>query len=555
MSLARHARLKPGGSTVYWEVETRVKSWREDFPRSRSVYVQNADSADAEKATDTAAFAVRDTIDLDLQEGTSAALASLAGAVRARGGRAVLVGGAVRDAVARAQGRKVGQAADVDVEVFGLPHGELQALLGTLGRVDATGAAFEVFKLSLEKGSAPIDVSLPRKETQTGEGHRGFTVESDPAMTFAEAARRRDFTIGAMGIDLTTGELLDPWGGAKDLESGTLRHVSPAFGEDPLRVLRAARFCARLSLALHEDTSVECRNLRPQASTLPVERLWGELSGILLQADTPGHGLRVLDQVGWIDVFSEIADLREVQQDPEWHPEGDVFTHTCHVLDYWASNARSGNMEDDLTVGVAAMCHDLGKASTTVWKDGTWKAHGHEAAGVGPTEALLTRMGQVRLAQRVLPLVENHLAPLALHAGDRTDRSVRRLAARVPRLDLLSLVAVADAGGRPPLDPQRGHDAREWLMSTSTRLGLGSARPERIARGEHLMELGMKPGPAYGELLDAAYEAQLDGLVTDERSAREFLAERAQQASRKQTLPLRSKETPNDQRLYRGRGD
>lgn len=452
---------------------------------------------------------------------TTAALVEFATSVRRHGGRAVVVGGAVRDMVRAQLTGTVQPAKDVDIEVFGLELPQLSALLPP--DADTVGADFQVFKVPVPGAQHPLDVSLPRKERSVGPGHRDFLVSADPYMTFDQASSRRDFTIGALGFDPLTGELLDPHGGVADLRAGVLRHVSSAFSEDPLRVLRAARFAARFGLALHDSTVDLCRSLVPRSSSISPERVWGELAATFTQAPRPGEFLRVMADVGWMGSFPEVQALMGVEQDPAWHPEGDVFVHTAHALDFVGQHLRTSRDEDDLVLATAVMCHDLGKAGTTQWRDGRWRAHGHEAAGEPPTRALLERFGQVRLADAVVPLVRDHLAPVQLAQADASASAVRRLAARVPRLDLLALVAVADSGGRPPLGAERGWAARDWLMGRVRELGLQDGAPSRLARGEHLVDLGLAPGPVFKHLLDQAYEAQLDGVISTEQEARQLL--------------------------------
>ena len=473
--------------------------------------------------TTTTNLSARPVLELGADRATTRALADLADAVTRAGGRAVVVGGAVRDLVAVRLGRKTGAVKDIDVEVFGLDPHILLELLTARGQVDVTGAAFQVLKVPVQGAAHPLDVSVPRREETVGSGHRDFLVTADPTMSFKDAARRRDFTIGAMGFDPLTGELLDPYGGMADLTAGILRHVSEAFDEDPLRALRAARMAARFALTVETSTVQRCQALAARADALPSERIWDELAATIAQAPKPGEFFRVLDQIGWVEVFSEVAALRGVEQDPTWHPEGDAFVHTMHVLDYWSEHERTSNPEDDLIVAIAALCHDLGKAMTTEHIEGRWRAHGHEAAGEAPTIAMLHRLGQVRLAAAVVPLVVNHLAPVQLHAADATDRAVRRLSTRVSRLDLLTAVSVADAGGRPPLEPTRAIEAREWLLDAAERLGVTRSAPVKLARGEHLIALGLKPGPIFRQLLDTVYDAQLDGEVTSEEQAEALL--------------------------------
>ena len=281
----------------------------------------------------------------------SAPLLRLRDVIVAAGGRAIAVGGCVRD------GLLGHPAKDVDVEVYGLPLAQLEgALLGAGFVVHAVGRSFGVLKVDVTAGDARevIDVALPRTESKVGRGHRGFVVESDPFLSFEAAAARRDFTVNAMGVDLQTGALLDPWGGVADLEAGVLRHVSPAFDEDPLRVLRGAQFCARFGLQPAKDTVVRCQHLRAELPTLAVERVGEELKKLLVKGVWPSLGLQMLRATGALDaLFPELAALIGCPQEPEWHPEGDVWVHTLMVTDEAARLARAdgcGERDTLLTV-------------------------------------------------------------------------------------------------------------------------------------------------------------------------------------------------------------
>src|SRR5436190_11847695 len=216
-------------------------------------------------------------------------------AVREAGGRAMLVGGSVRD-------RLLGiESKDFDIEVYGLEPSRLRTVLEQIGPVNTVGEHFSVYKLvfyrpglpqsedsgqSLSDHPAPqqrfeIDVSLPRRESKSGPGHRGFDITGDPAMTLEEAVRRRDFTINAIAWDPLTGEYLDPCDGRGDLARRLLRVVDPAtFGDDSLRVLRALQFAARFELALDDTTRALCRET--PLGDLPAERIWGEIEKLLL---------------------------------------------------------------------------------------------------------------------------------------------------------------------------------------------------------------------------------------------------------------------------------
>jgi tRNA nucleotidyltransferase (CCA-adding enzyme) len=467
----------------------------------------------------------RPSLDLAPEDPAWVAAQLLAREFAAHGGRTVAVGGAVREYVSGQLFHKSVQAKDIDLEVSGLDPSVVHQIVAAHYPVDLTGQSFAVLKAFVPGAAYPLDISIPRRERAIGEGHRDFEVSADPSLSFVEAASRRDFTIGAMGFDILTSELLDPYGGAADLAAGVLRHVSDAFDEDPLRALRAARFAARFGLTVHPDTVARCRALRPQADALPAERRWGEIVATLEQAATPGRALHVLNEIEWIDLFLELAATRGVAQDPTWHPEGDVFTHTAAVLDYWGTNLRTGVLDDDLLVAVAAMCHDFGKVEATQHESGRITSHGHESAGVAPARAFLNTLGQVHLASAVAPYIENHLAPVALIRANASDRALRRLATKVPRLDLLAIVARADQGGRPGRDPSEALAECSTFEQRVASLGVARGPLPNLARGEHLIEMGQTPGPHFKELLGAAYEAQLDGEITTSEQARAFLAE------------------------------
>jgi tRNA nucleotidyltransferase (CCA-adding enzyme) len=407
---------------------------------------------------------------------------------------------------------------DADIEVYGLEPAALMEVLARAGKVDETGADFAVLKLSAPGLEAALDISMPRKERAVGSAHRDFAVSVDGSMSFTDAASRRDFTIGAMGYDPLTFELLDPYGGAADLASGVLRHVSDAFSEDPLRALRAARFAARFDLKVHGDTKDLCRRLAPLGPTLAVERRWGELAMTFGQAKRPGEALRVLQDIEWLYLFGPVADLVGVEQDSGWHPEGDVFVHTAAALDYWGTNLKGRGDDDDLVVATAIMCHDFGKSSTTRWIDDRWRALGHEEAGVAPAQRLLEEYHQTSLADRVAPLVANHLAPVTL--GPKASNSaIRRLATRVPRIDLLCVVARADVAGRPPLDPSVRLAEIDDFEARVNELGVARGAAKRLAKGATLIALGLTPGPIFSTLLDAAYEVQIEGGIATEGEA------------------------------------
>jgi tRNA nucleotidyltransferase (CCA-adding enzyme) len=429
--------------------------------------------------------------------------------VRDAGGRAWLQGGGVRDAL-------LGEVVhDADLEVHHLPADRLEAVLAAGYRLDCVGKVFAVLKLR----DWPIDVGLPRRELKTGPGHRGFAVQSDPDLDLATAASRRDFTINAIYLDPLTGEIEDPLGGQADLAAGRLRHCSAAFAEDPLRVLRGMQLVARFDLEPDPATVVLCRGIG--SDDLPVERIAGEWEKLLLLGTTPSRGLRFLEAVGWLAGYPELARLVGCLQPLEHHPEGDVWVHTGLCLDAFACE-RVGDRIEDLVVGLAVLCHDLGKPDTVEVVAGKVRTHGHQAAGVPIAERLLARLSHRHdLVPQVLPHVEWHNQPSALYAQRSGDAAVRRLARQVGRLDRLVRVARADVRGRGDLSAP--FPAGEWLLARAASLGIAATAPTPLIQGRHLVALGVVPGPAFKPLLDACFEAQIEGVFAEEDGGVEYL--------------------------------
>ncbi len=399
---------------------------------------------------------------------------------------------------------------DIDIEVLRVESDALQALLDERFEVSLVGKAFGVLKIH----GLPIDVSIPRREVKDGAGHKGFAIDADPNLPVKEAARRRDFTINAVAWNPLTDEWIDPYDGRRDLQAGILRHVSEKFIEDPLRVLRAAQFTARFDLKVANETVALCAKIEPE--TLPPERIWEEWKKILLLGHNISAGLELLRACGWIRYTPELESLIGCEQEPEWHPEGDVWVHTGHAMDAFAKE-RVGDEWEDLVVGLAVLCHDFGKPATTQMAGGRIRSPRHEPEGAAPTRAFIERMtNQEDLVEQVVPLVTCHLRPYELHRSQASDSAIRRLARKVGRVDRLVRVARADMQARPPLPFD--FPAGDWLLERAEALDVADSAPKPIVMGRDLIALGMAPGPAFSPILDACYEAQLDGefLTHDE---------------------------------------
>jgi len=440
-------------------------------------------------------------------------------------GRPRLVGGGVRDWLLGLEPK------DLDIEVAGADYETLVRALAPFGDADLVGRSFGVVKLRL--AGAEYDFSLPRRESKTGAGHRGFAVAPDPTLSDADAAARRDFTINAIAYDPVTATIIDPHHGRADLQAKILRHTSAAFVEDPLRVLRGMQLAARFDLELAPETAELCRSIAGTFHELPVERIWGEWEKWAVKSVVPSKGITVLEQTGWLAHFPEINALAGVPQEPERHPEGDVLAHTKLCLDALArlQEWRQSDPVRRRYLTLAVLAHDFGKPSTTarIERRGTlrWMSPGHEDAGGPLAETFLGRIGApLQLIDRVRPLVAHHLAH---HRGQAefTDSAVRRLARRLApaTIDELCVVMQADHLGRPPLVSDETESRIKALRERAHALAVRNTAPHPLILGRHLVGLGWQPGPAFKPILDAAFEAQLEGAFSDEAGGKAWLKE------------------------------
>ena len=426
-------------------------------------------------------------------------------AVHQAGGRALIVGGWVRDRLLKRPSK------DLDLEVYGVSAEQLRQLLSTFGQVNTVGQSFAVFKID------SIDVSLPRRESKITAGHRGFEVVGDPNLPIKDAFRRRDFTINAIGWDPLTDEYVDPFHGRDDLTRGLLRAVDErTFGDDSLRVLRTIQLAARFEYKLDPPTAVICRNTN--LNDLPAELVWGELEKLLILAIRPSLGFWLALEIGVIEqLFPELQALVGCPQEPEWHPEGDVWKHTLLVIDEARRRIEGLSRPCQLAIMLGAVCHDFGKPATTARIDGRIRSRNHEQAGLEPTQAFLDRLkvhsvDGFDVRRQIEGMVAYHLTPGMWHKSPEKvgDGAFRRLARKVD-LELLVLLASADCHGR------EGHfdcSAMEWFASRTHELGIEHAPPEPLLKGRHLLSLGLEPGPDIGKILKVIYEKQLDGDIT-----------------------------------------
>lgn len=447
--------------------------------------------------------------------------------IRIRGGRPMIAGGYPRDyKLSSLRGTKLAVSADIDIEAYNVT--DLDALIAALKKlpgadVGEVGKVYGVVKVRI--GSVEMDVSLPRHEVNTGAGHRGFAVISDSALGFEAACARRNYTVCAMLVDPFSNELVDPCGGRKDLKKGILRHVSPRFSEDPLRVLIGMQLAARFGFKMAPETIQLCRGLAVSYPEISKERIWGEWEKLVTKGTHMSAGLSILVDTGWIELYPQLSVLHLVPQDPEWHPEGNVLTHTILAADQAARLAD----EAGLTGGyravpvLAALCHDMGKAGHTQVTEGRITSHGHDKAGVEPASEFLASIGcPGYIAKRVLPLVREHMNPVT---AKLTKHAVRRLVRRLEPASMTQLHMLVGADHKGRGNPAAPNPADSWLEMAKG-LSIEEKPRKGLLTGDHLIEAGLKPGPNFKEILAAALEAQDEGEFETDMGAVAWLARR-----------------------------
>jgi len=438
-----------------------------------------------------------------------------------KGCRPVVVGGYVRDTLLGTSSK------DIDIEVFDVENMDtLSRLLSSFGEINSVGKSFGVLKLRLDE--MEIDFSIARLEKKVGEGHRGFEVTLDSTLEFKEAARRRDFTINAMGYDLKDERLLDPYGGEKDLESKTLRVVDEeTFIEDPLRLYRAVQFVGRFELKPDEAFIGLARKMVAQKmlETLPKERLFEEIKKLLLKSERPSMGFSLMREVGMLVYFKELQDLIGLPQDPTYHPEGDVWVHTMMVIDEM-SGLHGDDERENLLLSLAALTHDLGKANTTEVIDGHIRAIGHEQTGMKLCETFMARLSDEKaLLEALLPLIKHHLKPLQFYKQGAKSAVILRLAKSV-NIEQLVLLAKADFLGRATPEAKAGSfEAGVWLLERAAALHVKNEPLPPLIQGRDLLKMGLPPSKAFKAILERAYEAQIEGLFESHDEALLWLKE------------------------------
>ncbi len=428
--------------------------------------------------------------------------------VAENGGRTFLVGGIVRDQILGKENK------DVDIEIHGVTPQKLEEILDSLGKRTEMGADFGIFGLR----GYDLDIAMPRKEEATGRGHRDFKVYVDPFLGTEKAAKRRDFTMNALMQDVLTGEIIDHFGGVDDAKRGILRHVnSETFIEDPLRVLRAAQFAARFEFCVAEETVALARTM--DLTALARERIMGELEKALLKAKKPSiffEEMRKMEQLSFW--FPEVEQLRGVLQNPAYHPEGDVWTHTMMVLDQAAALKQEAS--NPLGFMLAALTHDFGKVLTTKEKDGVLHSICHEIEGLPMIKTFLNRITtETKLIKYVLNMDEHHMKPNMMAAQHSAKKATNKMFDEaIDKKGLILFARADDLGRKKEINRE---EIEQFLFERLTLFEETMAKP--FVMGADLVKAGMKPGPQFSEILAFSHKLRLAG-VPKESALRQTLA-------------------------------
>ncbi len=448
--------------------------------------------------------------------------------------RALIVGGFVRDSLLGLHPK------DLDLEVYGIEPETLEMLLEYIFHVppNKVGQAFGILKVPLGEGRE-LDVSIPRHESKKDSFEDDFLVRSDPQMSIVEAARRRDFTMNTIAADPITGEIFDPFGGIKDLQKGVLRVTDPErFQDDALRVYRATQFVARMNLKVEPESFrlMEEMVQRGQLDMLSVERIAEEWKKLLLKSPRPSVGIELMRDLGIIERdYPELHGLIACPQEHEWHPEGDVWIHTMMVVDAAAKIVKrlgsSITITEALSILVGALCHDLGKPSTTKLEEGRVRSRGHEEAGVEPTRALLKRIpfsNEIENAAAVIAAQHLKIGVFyrELEIGRITQAAylniIRKLLIKIHPVSWRVLLAGSEADFRGRALPGVATDpylAGEYFAEMITRFKLDTIGKAPLLQGRDLIALGIRPGKGMGAVIRRVESLRDEGIIQTREEA------------------------------------
>ena len=425
------------------------------------------------------------------------------------GATPIIVGGSVRDFFLNIPVK------DYDIEIFGIDSLEtIQKSLEKFASVKLVGKSFGV--LTLRVNEYDFDFALPRIEKKIGNTHQDFEIITNANLSFKEAAIRRDFTINAIGYDFCTKDFLDPFNGINDLKNRVLKYIDDkTFIEDSLRVYRAIQFSARFDFSLDEKTFELCKKIvqNNELHFLPKERIYEEFKKLFLKSSKPSIGFELLKDLGVLKYFPELKALISCVQDPIYHPEGDVWIHTMMCLDELSRILKEENIVDEyrkLYLFYAILCHDFGKPFCTKEINGKITSHKHESLGIEPTISFLSKLtNEKKFIEIVSSLVKNHLIPFQLYFAESSLKAIKRLSLKV-NIEDLCLVCLADCLGRTIPDKKKCPKATSWVLNKAKELDIHNEPIKPIVQGRDLIELGFKPSDKFKEILEFAFDLQID---------------------------------------------
>lgn len=427
-------------------------------------------------------------------------IVEIAEAVKKVGGDMYFVGGYVRDKIIGIENK------DIDVEIYNITPNKLREVLSQFGDVEEIGSSFGVLMI---KG-LDIDFAMPRTESKTGEGHRGFNVQVNPFLPTKEASRRRDYTINSIMENVLSGEIIDHWGGVEDLKKGIIRHIDPiTFVEDPLRLYRGAQFASRFGFEVARETLELMASV--SVDFLPKERVFEEFKKALLKSDKPSIAFNILKNVGVISEhrFSQLYRLIGTNQNPDYHPEGDVWNHTMLVIDQ-ATKFRD-RVSNPIGFMLSALLHDIGKPYVTVLENGKIRSNGHDSVGAEEVDFILDEItANKELRAYIKSMIKWHMAP-HFYYPVASDKALRKLSMNVHIEDLL-LLSQADHLGREGIVFDEELKIKEaWFRGKLQALSL-EKKIKPIILGRDLVQMGYKPGKGFKNVLEQAFELQLEGF-------------------------------------------
>lgn len=443
---------------------------------------------------------------------TKQILLQVAQEIKNHGGRTFYVGGYVRDMFMNKESK------DIDVEIYGITPETLRTILSQFGYVDEFGAFFGILKIY----GVDIDFSMPRKEVKTDDGHTGFDVVVDPFLDTLTASKRRDFRMNAIMVDVLTEEVIDHFNGVSDIQLGIIRHIDEnTFIEDELRAFRACQFASRFNFTIAEETIDLCKGFR---FSLPRERIFEEFLKALMKSEKPSIFFSYMrDMLIVKKLFPELDALIGCPQNPIFHPEGDVWTHTMMVIDELASLKHLSS--NPLAFMLLGPTHDMGKPITTViQEDGQITARGHAEEGVPVAKQFLKRItNDKRLIKKVLNMVENHMRPNSIAFG--SDKAVRKLMIATNIEDIV-LFGEADHKGRGISEEKKDYTkVKEWFHQKIEKLQTVGEQStiSPLVSGKDLIDAGLKPGKEFSILLKKAFDLQIENGLSKEEILEKIL--------------------------------